>query len=188
MPTSDLSLTGLPSRSDRSLRSVRRRPPRRIDRDPEAGAMAFISAIRDRCLNLGVADSMVPAGDQRRHGRRGWSSRVQRRLGRLDDARATAARLMALARRLVREYPDSPHSYSVLSSAHNQIKKNAFETHDDKLINEALVQAVEAAQHALDLDPDPIETRRQLEKLTVQLASIKADRKAASAALSQLPR
>ena len=31
----------------------------------------------------------------------------QRKLGRLDDARATAARLMALARRLVREYPDT---------------------------------------------------------------------------------
>ena len=108
----------------------------------------------------------------------------QRRLGRLDDARATVARLMVLARRLVREYPNSAHSYSVLSDAHNQIKKNAFETHDDNLVEEALVQAVEAAQRALALDPDPIETRRHLEKLTAQLASIKADRKGGGALAS----
>ena len=79
----------------------------------------------------------------------------QRRLGRLDDARATAARLMALARRLVREYPDSAHSYRVLSDAHNQIKKNAFKTDDDKLIEEALVQAIEAAQQCPRPGPRP---------------------------------
>ena len=90
---------------------------------------------------------------------------------------------MALARRLVREYPDSAHSYRVLSEAHNQIKKNAFQTGDDQLIEEALVQAVEAAQRALALDPDQIETRRHLDKLTEQLASIKADRKAAGSSL-----
>ena len=69
-------------------------------------------------------------------------------------------------------------SYRVLSEAHNQIKKNAFQTGDDKLIEEALVQAVEAAQRALALDPDRLETRNHLEKLTEQLASIKAERNA----------
>ena len=107
----------------------------------------------------------------------------QRRLGRLDDACATAARLMALARRLVREYPESAASYHVLSLAHDQIKKNAFQTGDDKLVEEALVQAVDAAQRALALDPDNIETRRHLDKLTEQLARIKADRKAAGSSL-----
>ena len=97
----------------------------------------------------------------------------QRKLGRLDDARATAARLMTIARRLVREYPDSAHSYRVLSEAYNQIKKNAIQTGDDKLVEEALVQAIEAGQRALALDPDRIETRRHLDKLTEQLASAK---------------
>ena len=87
----------------------------KYDRDPEAGAIALISAIRDRCSKLGLADSMVPAAISVV-----WDDAVdaaaeQRKLGRLDDARATAARLMALARRLVREYPDSAHSYRVLS-------------------------------------------------------------------------
>ncbi|HMF35871.1 MAG TPA: hypothetical protein VKF17_04500 [Isosphaeraceae bacterium] len=107
----------------------------------------------------------------------------QRKLGRLDDARATAARLVALARRLVREYPDSALSYRVLSEAYNQIKKNALQTGDDHLVEKALVQPVKAAQRALALDPDRLETRNHLDKLTEQLASIKAERNAKGSAL-----
>ena len=51
------------------------------------------------------------------------------------------------------------------------------------LVEEALVQAIEAAQRALALDPDQLETRRHLDKLTEQLASIKADRKAVVSSL-----
>ena len=67
----------------------------------------------------------------------------------------------------------------MLSEAHNQIKKNAFQTGDDDLVEESLVQAIEAAQRSLALDPDWLEARNHLEKITEQLASIKADRKAA---------
>jgi tetratricopeptide (TPR) repeat protein len=158
------------------------------DRDPEAGAIALISAIRDLCLKLGLADFMVPATIKVVSDDAACSGGEQRKLGRLDDARATAARLMVIARQVVREYPNSAHSYFVLSEAHDQIKKNGFKSDDDNLIMEALVQAVEAAQRSLALDPDRIDTRHHLEKLADQLASIKADRKAASAALSQLPR
>ena len=150
----------------------------KFDRDPEAGAIALISAIRERCSKLGLADSMVPAAISVILDDAVGEAAEQRKLGRLDDARATAARLMTIARRLVREYPDSAHSYRVLSEAYNQIKKNAIQTDDDKLVEEALVQAIEAAQRALALDPDRIETRRHLEKLTEQLASIRAERNA----------
>ena len=153
------------------------------DRDPEAGAVALIAAIRERCSKLGLADSMVPAAISVVMNDAAELAVEQRKLGRLDDARATAARLMALARRLVREYPDSALSYRVLSEAHNQIKKNAFQTGDDHLVEEALVQAIEAAQRALALDPDRLETRHHLEKLTEQLASIKAERNAKGSAL-----
>jgi tetratricopeptide (TPR) repeat protein len=148
------------------------------DRDPEAGAVALISAIRDRCSKLGLADSMVLAAISVVWNDAAEVAVEQRKLGRLDDARATAARLMALARRLVREYPDSALSYRVLSEAHNQVKKNAFQTGDDNLVEEALDQAVKAAQRSLALDPDRLETRRHLDKLTEQLASIKSDRHA----------
>jgi len=146
------------------------------DRDPEAGAVALIAAIRDRCSKLGLVDSMVPAAIKVVRDDAADAAALQRRLGRLDDARATAARLMTIARRLVREYPDSANSYRVLSEAHNQVKKNAFRTRDNHLVEEALVQAVEAARRALALDPDRLETRNYLERLTEQLASIKADR------------
>jgi tetratricopeptide (TPR) repeat protein len=148
------------------------------DRDPEAGAVALIAAIRDRCSKLGFADSMVLAAMSVVWNDAAELAVEQRRLGRLDDARATAARLMALARRLVREYPDGALAYRVLSEAHNQIKKNALQTGDDHLVEESLVQAVEAAQRSLALDPDCNETRHHLEKLTAQLASIKAERNA----------
>jgi tetratricopeptide (TPR) repeat protein len=160
----------------------------KYDRDPEAGAIALISATRDLCLKLGLADSMVPATIDVIRDDAFVAAAKQRRLGRLDDARATAARLMVIARQVVREYPDSAHSYRVLSVAYHQVKKNAFESDEDNLIMEALVQAVEAAQRSLALDPDRIDTRHQLEKLTDQLASIKADRSAASSALPRSPR
>jgi len=153
------------------------------DRDPEAGAVALIAAIRDRCSKLGLADSMVPTAISVVWTDAAEAAMKQRKLGRLDDARATAARLMALARRLVREYPASALSYRVLSEAHNQVKKNAFQTGDDHLVDAALVQAVAAAQRAVALDPDRLETRTSLEKLTGQLASIRAERNATGPAL-----
>jgi len=154
------------------------------DRDPEAGAVALISAIRDRCSKLALADSMVPAAIIVIEQDATESGMQQRKLGRLDDARTTAARLMTIARRLVREYPDSANSYRVLSEAHNQIKKNAYQTHDNHLIEETLVQAVEAARRTLALDPDRLETRNYLERITEQLASIRAER---NATVSSLP-
>jgi hypothetical protein len=148
------------------------------DRDPKAGAVAVMSAIRDRCSKLGLAETTVPAAiNFVREEAMGLASE-QRRLGRLDDAHTTVARLMVLARQLVQEYPNSAYSHRVLSEAYDQIKKNAFETNDDKPILEALGKAVEAAKQSLALDPDWLETRRHLDKLAGQLANIKADRNA----------
>ena len=48
---------------------------------------------------------------------------LQRRIGRLKEAEATAGRLMAFARQVVRDYPDHPESYMVLSEAHFQVSK-----------------------------------------------------------------
>jgi eukaryotic-like serine/threonine-protein kinase len=155
----------------------------RYDRDPEAGAIALMSAIRDRCSKLGLADTMVETTIRVIYDDALGEASEQRKHGRLDDARATAARLMAFAERLVHEYPNSAYSHYVLSNAHNQIKKNAFDAHDDSLVEEALVRAIEAAQRSLVLDPDRLETRRLLEKLTKQLASIKADQNSAGSSL-----
>ena len=155
------------------------------DRDPEAGAITLISEIRDRCSKLGFANSTVPAVIWVLLEDAAEGAAEQRRPGRLDDARATAARLMTLGRRLVQEYPDSALSYRVLSEAHSQNKKNAYRTCDHNLIEESLVQAVEAAQRSLALAPDRLETRGYLDKITEQLASVKADRLAAGSSRSK---
>ena len=117
------------------------------DRDSKAGAVALIAAIRGSVFEARPRGFHGPGGCHVHLSRCfDWQPRRSGRLDRLDDARATAARLMAIARRFVREYPDSPHSYRVLSDAHHQIKKNAFRTGDDNLIEQSLVQAVKAAR------------------------------------------
>lgn len=153
------------------------------DRDPEAGTLALISTLRQRCSKLGLEDSMVPATFPVVLDDAVAEAASLRKLHRIDDVRATVARLMVLARRLVREYPESTHSYRVLSEAYNQVKKNAYQTGDEKLVEETLVQAVEAARHALALDPDRLITRNHLAKITEQLDSVRAERKAAGSSL-----
>ncbi len=154
-----------------------------FDRNPEAGAITLISAVRDLCSKLCIADTMVPAVIDSFRADAATAAHNQRQAVRLNDARATATCVMVLARRLVREYPESAHSYRILSEAHNQIRKNSIQTRDDKLVEEAAVQAIEAAQRALTLDPDQIETRRHLDKLTERLADFKADRHAPGSSL-----
>ncbi len=149
------------------------------DRDPDDWAIALLAAIRGQCSKFGFADSTLLAATSIVWNDARETAAVQRNAGRLDESRATTARLMALARRLVHEYPDSALSYRVLSEAHNQIKKNAFQSGDDDLVEASLVQAIEAARRSLALDPDWLEARNHLEKITKQLASIRADHKAA---------
>jgi tetratricopeptide (TPR) repeat protein len=147
------------------------------DRDPEAGAAALIAAIRDRCSKLGLADSMVPAATRVFVDDAAGAASLQRRVGRLDEAHATVACLMALARQLVKDYPNDANSYDVLSHAHQQITKNAFKTNDDQLVQQSLVHAVEAVQRAVELRPEKTEYQRRLADLTQRLAGIRADRK-----------
>jgi tetratricopeptide (TPR) repeat protein len=157
----------------------------KYDQDRNTGAMALINALRERSSTLGLVDSMVPAAFEFIWHDAGVVAHDQRQANRLDDARATAARLMTLAQRLVREYPDRAISYRTLCEAYDQIKKNAMRSGDDKVVEEALVHAVEYAKRALALDPDLVEIRRKLEKFNAHLADIRAERKAAGEALSE---
>ena len=52
-------------------------------------------------------------------------------------------------------------------------------------IEQSLVQAIGAAQQSLALNPDVLVTRGHLDKLTDQLANLKAERNAAGSSILQ---
>jgi hypothetical protein len=159
-------------------------PAATYDQDPEAGAVALISTLRERCSKLGLAESFVCTVIDIVREDAIIAASKQRAAGRLGEARATAKRLMTLARQLVREYPRHANSYRVLTDAYNQIKKNAMRINDDRLAEESLVNAIQASPRALALNSDLAAIRDITESLTAQLASIRADRKLASSAPS----
>jgi tetratricopeptide (TPR) repeat protein len=87
---------------------------------------------------------------------------ARRHAGRLDQARQIADRLHAFARRLVARYPDQAAAHWALSQAYVQIYKNAWQTADRAAIERYLKLAVNAATHALVLDPDSAVVCRHL--------------------------
>jgi tRNA A-37 threonylcarbamoyl transferase component Bud32/tetratricopeptide (TPR) repeat protein len=148
------------------------------DQDPEAGASALIAACRDLCLKTNLPDTFVANAIDGLTNDAILLGVRQRGLGQVDQARATAARLLSLASRAVREYPGDASSYAALSNAYNQIRKNAMRGTNDELVENSTVQAIEAGKRALALNPDDAGTRETLDKLTTLLPSIKADRNA----------
>ena len=133
--------------------------------------------LEEKCAQLGLPPSFVPSAILVCIDDAAIVAGAQRRLGQIREAEATAARLLVVARRTVRDYPGSAHSYRILSEAYNQIKKNAYQTGDKQLIEEAIIHAIQAAKKALDLDPDRFETKRHLDVLIGQLDAIKAEMK-----------
>jgi hypothetical protein len=97
-----LGLSVLPSSPFRS-----REAARELDRDPGAGAVALLEAIRGNCSKLGLSESLVPVAADRIVTEAHALAAEQRKAGRLDEARATVARIMTIAGRLVRDYPDN---------------------------------------------------------------------------------
>jgi hypothetical protein len=83
----------------------------------------------------------------------------QRKAGRLDEARRTAACLFAFAKRLARRDPDEAVFHLILSDAFAQESKNAWKVEDYTAIEEALQKALGAARTALRLDPRNLDAR-----------------------------
>jgi tetratricopeptide (TPR) repeat protein len=77
-----------------------------------------------------------------------------RRLGRLDEAKLVADRLLAFGRLVVNRYPDSPDTHLVLSEAYIQLNKNAWQINDWPAIQRNLELAIEVNRQALSLDPN----------------------------------
>ncbi len=86
----------------------------------------------------------------------------ERHADRLDQARRIADRLHAFARQLVARYPDEAVAHWALSWAYIQIHKNAWQTDDRTAVERYLKLGVDAARHAVVLDPHNDVVRRHL--------------------------
>ncbi|HKI19494.1 MAG TPA: serine/threonine-protein kinase, partial [Isosphaeraceae bacterium] len=95
-----------------------------------------------------------------------------RKAGRLDEADRTVGFLMALAQRLVRNFPENPGCYLVLNEAFMQQSKNAWKRGDRLAIKLALGQSINALNRALNLDPGNQEFQQLLQDRKERLAGI----------------
>jgi hypothetical protein len=77
----------------------------------------------------------------------------QRHAGRLDDARRTADRMLALCRLFEAENPQHPLTYQALSEAYTQMYKNSWRTDDLEAVEHNMRLSLEAALRAQALDP-----------------------------------
>jgi serine/threonine protein kinase len=89
----------------------------------------------------------------------------QRHCGKLDEARRTADRMLALGRLLVARHPDQPAAHLALSEAYTQVYKNAYQTDDRAAIEQNMKLALDAALQAQALDPNDERVRFLVDKL-----------------------
>jgi serine/threonine protein kinase len=97
-----------------------------------------------------------------------------RRLGEVDRARRINDRILALAARLVREYPDAPGSYLVRSIAYVQLYKKAYQADDLVAVEANMKLALAAAEQALVLDNSSGYAHQLADSLRRHLAALKA--------------
>jgi len=121
--------------------------------DPNAHADAVIRALESRCEALGDAPGLFPAAALEVASLAAQRGAAQRKVGRLDDARRTAACLSAFARKLVRRDPREAAFHLLLAETFSQESKNAWKVWDYHAIEETLRKALGEACTALRLDP-----------------------------------
>ncbi len=121
--------------------------------DPDVHARAVIRALDSRCEALGVYPALLPAAAMQVCGIAVGRAAEQRKAGRLDDARWTAASLFAFGKVLARRDPNEAAFHVVLSEAFEQEAKNAWKVKDFPTIEAATRNALVAAWTALHLDP-----------------------------------
>jgi hypothetical protein len=142
---------------------------------PEVWAASVLSTIRERCATLGVNHLPLAVicrwlSDRLQHEASLW-----RRLGKLERAQRTAAELLALARVLVREFPQRVESQIVLCQAYTQIANNARKGQDLRETVGSLELAWDAAGDALKLDPLSEDARLHAARVAKKLDDIKAE-------------
>ena len=137
---------------------------------------AVIRALESRCEALGVYPALLPAAALQVAALPSVGAAEQRKAGRLDDARRTAACLFAFGKTLARRDPNEAVFHLVLSEAFEQESKNAWKVNDYTAIEAALRKALGEACTALRLDPRNTHARMKVAGLQDKLVGLAARR------------
>jgi eukaryotic-like serine/threonine-protein kinase len=135
---------------------------------PEAHAQAVVRALESKCESLGADRAIFSAAAVQVACIAASRGMEQRRAGRLDDARRTAACLSAFAKALVRRDSDEAFNHVILAMAFTQESKNVWRN-DFRAIEEALRNALREACTALRLDPRNATARIEVSTLRDKL-------------------
>jgi eukaryotic-like serine/threonine-protein kinase len=131
--------------------------------DLTAWANSFVETIHSRCASLGLHWSAVPLAVERIAEFAESAIAQKRRQGRSEVALRSEIRLTAIAQELVRRYPNQSSSHLVLSQAHLQSAKNAWNRSHDAQAAESIRKSRDAAKVALGIDPMRPDARRAVE-------------------------
>ncbi len=154
-------------------------PSRRLIAGPDAGeapevwAGRVLSTLRERGSSLGLSQPDASTICLSLSDRLQREASQQRQLGRFEQAEQTAARLMALARVLVRELPERADSHIILCQAHTQIASNAWKRDDRRQFVRSLEMALGAALDATRLDPMNEHAQLHADRVAKKLNGIK---------------
>ena len=144
--------------------------------DPDVHARAVIRALDSRCEALGVYPALLPAAAMQVCGIAVGRAAEQRKAGRLDDARWTAASLFAFGKVLARRDPNEAAFHVVLCEAFEQEAKNAWKVEDFPTIEAATRNALVAACTALRLDPRNTAARMKVAGLQDKMVGLASRR------------
>jgi len=144
--------------------------------DPDVHAREVIRALDSRCESLGVYPALLPAAANQVSIIAYCRAAEQRRAGRLDDARWTAASLLAFGKVLAGRDPNQSMFHVVLSEAFDQQAKNAWKVEDFPTIEAATRNSLVAAWTAIRLDPRNRYARIRVESLQDKMVGLASGR------------
>jgi hypothetical protein len=140
------------------------------DLPAEAWVDRFISSIEADAARFHLDCARIPTV--------GWWLRLplqneaarRRHIGELREAHRITDRLLALAERFTRSYPDQAAAYMLLSEGYIQKAKNAYREDESPVIRRWEQKALDAAIQALLLEPENDQARNLFENCRARLA------------------
>jgi hypothetical protein len=137
--------------------------------DAEAHAARVVRELECKCESLGDHPNLLPAAAYRVACVAATRGAEQRKAGRLDDARQTAARFSAFGRMLTRRDVNNAVFHLIMCMAFAQESKNAWKVKDYATIGIALRKALAEAYTALRIEPRNVIARVYVARLQDKL-------------------